>query len=72
MEPPFVRAAGSGETMTKAIRDIELSFIHPPIPDRNYDWQATRTGYDVGEPIGRGRTPEKALADLLEQEAEAE
>jgi hypothetical protein len=53
----------------KVIRDIQLSFIHPPIPDRNYDWQASRTGYDQGDPLGHGRTPVAALADLLEQEA---
>jgi hypothetical protein len=56
----------------KVIRDIELSFIYPPIPDRSCDWQATRKGYDEGEPIGRGRTPAIALADLLEQEMDRE
>lgn len=54
------------------IRDIELSFIQPPIPERSCDWQATRKGYDEGDPIGRGRTPVVALADLLEQEEEIE
>lgn len=52
----------------KVIYDIYLSFVHPPIPDRNFDWQATRSKYDQGDPIGRGRTPAVALADLLEQE----
>lgn len=56
----------------KAIRDIELSYILPPIPDRGCDWQATRKGYDMGEPIGRGPTPVAALADLLEQEIDRE
>ena len=56
----------------KVIRDITLSFEHPPIPDRSMDWSATRSGYDEGDPIGRGRTPALALADLLEQEMEAE
>jgi hypothetical protein len=54
----------------KVIYDIHLSFVHPPIPDRNFDWQATRSNYDERSPIGRGRTPEIALADLLEQEAD--
>ncbi len=52
------------------VSDIQISFIHPPIPDRNMDWQATRSGYDEGDPIGRGRTPVVALADLLEKEEE--
>jgi hypothetical protein len=56
----------------RVIRDIELSFVYPPIPDRNFDWQATRKGYDEGELIGRGRTPAIALAHLLEQEMDAE
>lgn len=54
----------------KVIYDIRLSFEHPPIPDRNFDWSATRSNYDAGDPIGRGRTPILALADLLEQEEE--
>jgi hypothetical protein len=54
----------------KVIYDIRLSFEHPPIPDRNFDWSATRSNYDEGSPIGRGRTPAIALAHLLEQEAE--
>jgi len=54
------------------VYDINLTFVHPPIPDRNFDWQATRSNYDQGDPIGRGRTPLIALADLLEQEMELE
>lgn len=58
--------------MRKVIRDIDLQFVYPPIPDRNFDWRATRSGYDVGDLMGVGRTPVIALADLLEQEAERE
>jgi hypothetical protein len=58
--------------MVKVIRDIELSFIHPPIPDRNCDWQASRKGWDLGDPLGHGRTPIVALADLLEKEMDVE
>ena len=56
----------------KVVYDIHLRFIYPPIPLRDFDWEATRSGYDQGDAIGRGRTPVAALADLLEQEAEAE
>lgn len=55
----------------KVVRDIELTFVYPPIPERNYDWQATRKGWEPGELYGQGRTPVLALADLLEQEEEA-
>jgi hypothetical protein len=56
----------------KVIRDINLRFEHPPIPERHSDWSATRSGYDEGDPIGRGATPITALADLLEQELDLE
>ena len=46
---------------------IKLRFIYPPIPDRNYDWEATLDGYDAGDPIGNGRSPIVAVDDLLEQ-----
>ena len=39
-------------------------------PGRGANWQATRSSYDEGDPIGRGATPQEALADLLEQEEE--
>jgi hypothetical protein len=47
---------------------IKTRFIHPPIPIRSFDWEATRDGYDKGDPVGFGRTEELAKADLLEQE----
>ena len=56
----------------KVVYDIHLTFVYPPIPDRNFDWQATRTGYEPGCPIGQGRTPIVALADLLEKELQSE
>lgn len=59
-------------TSRKVIRDIELEFVYPPIPLRDFDWRATRKGYEPGEPMGQGRTPVIALADLLEQEMEVE
>ncbi len=56
----------------KVIRDIHLSFDYPPIPDRNLDWSATRSGWEPGDLVGRGRTPAIALAELLEKEMDAE
>lgn len=54
----------------KVIRDIEVFFIHPPVESRDFDWQATRKGWDLGEPVGHGRTPVMAVANLLEVEEE--
>lgn len=59
-------------TTKNAVRDIDLRFIYPPIPERGFDWQATRSGYEPGELMGHGRTPIAALAHLLEQEMDAE
>jgi hypothetical protein len=47
---------------------IIVTYEHPPIPARDFDYSAVREGYDAGDPIGRGQTPEKAITDLLEQE----
>jgi hypothetical protein len=56
----------------KVIYDIIIRFEHPPIPDRSFDYSASRSSYDEGDPIGRGPTPIAALADLLEQDMERE
>jgi hypothetical protein len=56
----------------KIVYDINLRFVQPPIPIRDFDWQATREGWEPGGLVGQGRTPVVALADLLEQEMEAE
>jgi hypothetical protein len=56
----------------KVIYDIIIRFEHPPIPDRSFDYSASRSSYDEGDPIGRGPTPIAALADLLEQEMDRE
>lgn len=53
-------------------RKIITEFVHPPIPVRQFDWSATRDGWDEGEPIGWGKTEDEAIADLLEMEAEHE
>lgn len=50
---------------------IIVEFINPPIPIRNYDWQATRWDYDEGNLIGNGETKELAIANLLIQEFES-
>jgi hypothetical protein len=47
---------------------IKTRFIHPPIPIRSFDWEATRDGYDKGDPVGFGRTEELAIKDLEAQE----
>lgn len=50
---------------------VNLHFVYPPIPDRQFDWQAVRGSYDLGDKVGFGRTREEAIADLLEREAES-
>lgn len=51
---------------------IVTEYIHPPIPIRNYDWQAARDGWDLDDPIGHGRTEQLAIDDLTTQEWELE
>ncbi|SRR6267143_450080 len=35
-----------------------------PIPNRQFDWTAVTDNYDLGSPIGYGRTEAEAIADL--------
>src|SRR4051812_19182978 len=46
---------------------IVTTFVNPPIPVRDSDWQATFEGYDEGDPVGYGPTKQEAIDDLLAQ-----
>jgi hypothetical protein len=43
---------------------IVTSHVYPPIPLRQFDWDAVYDGYEPGDPIGHGATEEEAIADL--------
>lgn len=46
---------------------IITDFVHPPIPDRRFDWQAWYAGEeDEGMVVGNGRTEDEAIADLIQ------
>lgn len=50
---------------------IQTSFVHPPVPDRSFDWSAVDDDtYDYDAPIGQGPTEAAAITDLLQQIAE--
>lgn len=49
---------------------ILTDYDPPPIPLRQFDWNARREGSDEGDPIGYGRTEDEAIADLLSLEDE--
>lgn len=52
---------------------IVTSHMPPPIPIRDSDWTAWVDGeYDLDQPLGEGPTKEAAIADLLEQLADAQ
>jgi hypothetical protein len=51
-------------------RPILTRHISPPIPLRQFDWQATRDGYEPGDAIGWGLTENEAIADLQNEEEE--
>jgi len=44
---------------------IVTSFVYPPIPVRNFDWQAVVDGYEPGDAIGHGSTENEAIIALL-------
>ncbi|HEX4283687.1 MAG TPA: hypothetical protein VHZ28_01255, partial [Terracidiphilus sp.] len=51
----------------RAIQDrkIIVTFVHPPIPDRRFDWRAHWDDENEDGDHGEGRTPEEAVRDLL-------
>lgn len=46
---------------------IKTSFVYPPIPVRDFDWEAYIDSYEPGDALGHGATEEEAIADLLEK-----
>lgn len=46
-------------------KPIVVDYIHPPIPNRNFDYTAYFDGYEPGDAIGYGPTAEDAVRDLL-------
>jgi hypothetical protein len=58
-----VRVVGEGETRLYRVR---ASFVEPPIPTRDFDWQAWLDGYEEDGPVGTGPTEDAAIADLAE------
>ena len=44
--------------------------INPPVPTKQYDWEAIFEGYEPGDPIGRGPTEQAAIDDLKEEAEE--
>jgi hypothetical protein len=49
---------------------ISVRCICPPIPDRNFDWEATFADYEPGALIGYGITADAAVRDLQDQDYE--
>lgn len=52
------------------MQPIKTEYVYPPIPDRQFDWAATRGDYDLGARVGWGRTEQEAIDDLLMLEDE--
>ena len=61
---------GLTDTNHAIMNKIETRYIYPPIPDRNYDWEAAREWWDLGDPIGYGPTEQAAIDDLLRIESD--
>lgn len=49
---------------------IRTSYVCPPIPWRNFDWEAFEDDYEPDRPVGRGPTEQAAIEDLEQQLAE--
>jgi len=51
---------------------IVIRYDPKPISNREFDWSAVPENYDLGSPIGYGRTKQEAVDDLLDQLEEIE
>jgi hypothetical protein len=49
-----------------SVPKIVTRYWQKPIPLRQFDWEAVTDNYDLGSPIGYGRTEEEAISDLVE------
>jgi hypothetical protein len=49
------------------IPKIRTSYWPKAIADRQFDWSAATEDYDVGHPVGHGRTEAEAINDLILQ-----
>lgn len=48
--------------------EVAIQYEPPPIPVRDADWSAhLPDSYEPGDPIGRGRTRDRAVEDLWDQ-----
>ena len=43
---------------------IKTAYLYPPIPVRNFDWQAYIEDQEEDGPVGYGHTKEEAINDL--------
>lgn len=48
---------------------VLVEHVNPPIPVRSHDYRATFDGYEPGDPMGWGETPDQAAANLREVDA---
>lgn len=53
------------------MEQIVTRYCPTPIPDRRFDWSAVTINYDLGSPVGFGRTEAEAINDLILQAREA-
>lgn len=49
---------------------IETTYWAKPIPLREFDWLATREGWEPGLPIGHGATEQDAIEHLIMNEGD--
>lgn len=49
---------------------VSVSHVAPPVPSRDFDYQARVDDYEDDSPVGHGRTPGAALVELIESLSE--
>ncbi len=59
--------ADRADYIDSLMQTVRTDYVYPPIPIRDFDWQAITDNYEPGCPIGYGQTEDEAIADLQEQ-----
>jgi len=63
--------AAAADRARNTYRGWEMSFVHPPIPFRDWDWQATHPDYDGAPDANDGRQVSAETRELLIAEIDA-
>ena len=54
----------------RLVRAVHTTHVNPPVPGRQFDWNAVFEGYEPGDSIGHGETEQEATDWLITRDKE--